>query len=92
MPSQTQYDLATLSLKSLVLYLAFAAVVSKASPIPQSISTRGMGISSPSEDRMSLKVGNPAVAFVIVEDNFPNLVAGLERLRMAVRWCGRDNP
>ena len=41
---------------------------------------------------MSLKVGNPAVAFVIVEDNFPNLVAGLERLRMAVRWCGRDNP
>lgn len=70
MPSQS--DL-VVSLKSLA-YLALIVPDSQASPILRSISGRDMGITSPNEDRMTIKVGYPTATSATLESGFPNPV------------------
>lgn len=60
MPIQAQSNPVTIPLK----FLAFSTLVvigSKASPIPQSIGARGLGITSPSEGLITTKVGRLTV-------------------------------
>ena len=58
MPEQAQFYLATVALKPLAFSMLILAD-SKASPIPQSVGARGMGITSSSESLMTIKVGSP---------------------------------
>lgn len=92
MPCHTQPDLVVVSLKSLG-YATLMAAGSKASPISilRSISPRGMGITSPSEGRMTIKVGCPLVVSGVLDSDISDPAMALEHVRVAVCCCGYNN-
>ena len=92
MPRHTQPGLVVVSLRCLG-YMTVMAASSKASPISilRSINPRGMGITSPNEERMTVKVGCPLIISEALDSDTSDPTMALEHVRVVVCRCGYNN-